>query len=51
MFIFFSDVDSEATEGNTENEQEDARPSTGQVKQLCYRRQNLGFRASWLSVS
>lgn len=46
MFIFFSDVDSETTEGNTENEQEDARPSTGQVKQLCYRRQNLGFCAS-----
>lgn len=31
VFIFFSDVDSEATEGNTENEQEDACPSTGET--------------------
>lgn len=31
FFFFFSDVDSEATEGNTENEQEDASPSTGET--------------------
>lgn len=29
--MFFSDVDSEATEGNTENEQEDVRPNTGET--------------------
>lgn len=31
LFFFPSDVDSEATEGNTENEQEDAYPSTGKT--------------------
>lgn len=33
-FQFFSDVDSEATEGNTENEQEDVRPITGET--ICF---------------
>lgn len=33
-FNFFSDVDSETTEGNTENEQEDVHPVTGEP--VCF---------------